>query len=235
MILLDTEFHGKKSKCWISGSPPVWLDTELDWDLQSDTCSLMCNSSMPCYANKICESGVPLWIDHRTLHMRSWQEWSWEAEFHWDSSKFWTFHSSPWLWSMILLNTEFHGKKSKFWISGSPPVWLDTELDWDLQSDTCSLMCNSSMPCYANKICESGVPLWIDHRTLHMRSWQEWSWEAEFHWDSSKFGELFYDSSGCGVPLWFAPAGLSFDMRSLCLIMSCGAGVPLQTCQKHVF
>ena len=47
MILLDTEFHGKKSKCWISpGSPPVKLVTELDWDLQSDTWPLLCNSSM---------------------------------------------------------------------------------------------------------------------------------------------------------------------------------------------
>ena len=38
---------------------------------------------------------------------------------------------------------------------------------------------------------------------------------------------MIYDSSGCGVPWWFAPVDLLFDMRFLCLIMSCGVGVPL--------
>ena len=51
-------------------------------------------------------------MDWQSLHMRSWQEWCSEAEFHGDWSTFWTFHNShnsPQLWSRIVLDTEFHG------------------------------------------------------------------------------------------------------------------------------
>ena len=81
---------------------------------------------------------------------------------------------------------------------------MDTELDWDLQSDTCSLLCNSSMQTgsvnpefhcelttnlaheiLARVILRSGVPLGLA--------------------EALKFSQvslaMIYDPSGCGVPL----------------------------------
>ena len=143
-----------------------------------------------------------LWIRSSTVnwpqnlaYMRSWQEWSWEVEFHWDSSNLALFTALPShdLWFFSIRSCMGRSLNVEYPPALHHAVKLDTELDWDLQSDTCSLLCNSSMPCYANKICESGVPLWIGYRTLRMRSWQEWSWESEFHWDSSKL--LLFHSS----------------------------------------